>query len=295
MKPVPFTYHRAGSVAEACALLADDPESRLIAGGQTLMPMLAMRLARPTRVIDISRIPDLIGITLEESAVVIGAATRQHMAEESPIIDAELPLLGRALPWIGHAATRRMGTIGGSIANADPAAEIALVAVTLGAELVIGDADGSVRQMPVSEFILAPMVTALPPTAMIVAVRFPRRARRERTGVGFFEMSNRRSDYALASAAVELMLDAEGRCLDIAVGIGGAAEIPSRLNLTGLHGRALAKAELTAALTEAVATLPLLSDHSASAAYRGRIAVAVALRAIELAQNEAAGSTQTWN
>ncbi|MBV9236056.1 MAG: FAD binding domain-containing protein, partial [Xanthobacteraceae bacterium] len=131
MKPAPFDYVRPASIDEACAALAVE-ESVVIAGGQTLIPILAMRLARPARLVDIARIPGLAGIREEGDAVVIGATTRQVEAERSAVIAARVPLLARALPFVGHAPTRNRGTLGGSVANADPAAEIPLVLVTLG-------------------------------------------------------------------------------------------------------------------------------------------------------------------
>src|ERR1700675_3174115 len=130
MKPAPFDYARPADLDEACAMLAADDGARVIAGGQTLVPLMAMRLARPTRLVDIARIPALSFVREEGDAVVIGAATRQCVVENDPLIRAKLPLLARVMPFVGHSATRARGTIGGSLANADPAAEIALVAVT---------------------------------------------------------------------------------------------------------------------------------------------------------------------
>src|ERR1700688_1195803 len=143
MKPAPFEYVRPGSLAEACEILAGDDDARVIAGGQTLVPMLAMRLARPARLIDILRLRELAGIRKEKGAVVVGATTRQAQAERDPVICAAVPMLARVLPWVGHPPTRSRGTVGGSIANADPAAEIPLVAVTLGAEIMLATADGA--------------------------------------------------------------------------------------------------------------------------------------------------------
>src|SRR6202166_3021012 len=147
MKPAPFNYVRPASLAEACRLLADDEDARLIAGGQTLVPMLAMRLARPARLIDILRLPELAGIRQERGAVVVGATTRQAHAERDPVIRASVPMLARVLPWVGHPPTRNRGTVGGSIADADPSAEIPLVAVTLGAEIVLATKAGP-RRLP---------------------------------------------------------------------------------------------------------------------------------------------------
>src|ERR1700733_11666388 len=141
MKPAAFDYVRPQSIEEVCALLADDPDAAIIAGGQTLVPMMAMRLARPTRLIDIARIAALRGIRDDGGAIVIGATTRQAEAEKSAFVARALPLLTKALPWVGHAATRNRGTVGGSVANADPAAEIPLVLVTLGGDIVLRSAD----------------------------------------------------------------------------------------------------------------------------------------------------------
>src|SRR5579884_1960264 len=141
MKAAPFEYSRPAHLDEACALLAADEGARIIAGGQTLVPMMAMRLARPSRLVDIAHIPELSFIRDEGDAIAVGATTRQCVAEKSDVITGKLPLLARALPWIGHTATRARGTIGGSIANADPAAELPLIAITLDAALSYRAAD----------------------------------------------------------------------------------------------------------------------------------------------------------
>ena len=287
MKPVPFEYRRAASVAEACAWCAEDREAVLIAGGQTLMPMLAMRLVRPTRVIDIGRIPELDGIRVDGGDVVIGATTRQAAAERSPIVAAELPLLARALPWIGHPPTRRRGTIGGSIANADPAAEIALIAVTLGAEMLIAGAGDGPAAIPAAEFFLAPMVTALPAGAMLTGLRFPR-AKPARTGSGFAEIARRHGDFALAAAAVSLVLDDHGAIAGIALAIGGATPVPMRLALYALIGARPDDAKIAAAVAAALAPLAMMTDGHASAAYRRRAAAHLAQAAIAEAAADAA-------
>jgi CO/xanthine dehydrogenase FAD-binding subunit len=135
MKAAAFEYSRPATLDEACALLAADDGARLIAGGQTLVPLMAMRLARPTRLIDIARIARLAFIRDGGDEISIGATTRQCVIEHDPVVRAKLPLLTKAMPYVGHTPTRARGTVGGSLANADPAAEIALVAVTLGATI----------------------------------------------------------------------------------------------------------------------------------------------------------------
>src|SRR5262249_44469757 len=150
----------------------ESDDVRVIAGGQTLVPLMAMRLARPKRLIDIARIPELAFVRREGDAVVIGATIRQCLLEHDPIVDADVPLLAKVLPFVGHAPTRARGPIGGSLANAAPAAEIGLVAVTLGATLAYRDGSAT-AEIPASQFFQGPMMTALPATACLTAVRLP--------------------------------------------------------------------------------------------------------------------------
>jgi len=160
MKPAPFDYVRPDTLTEACEVLAGDEDARLIAGGQTLVPMLAMRLARPAKLVDILRLPELAGIREEKAAVVVGATTRQAQAERDPVIRASVPMLARVLPWVGHPPTRNRGTVGGSIANADPSAEIPLVAVTLGADILLATTGGP-KSTPAADFFIGAMVTSI--------------------------------------------------------------------------------------------------------------------------------------
>lgn len=286
MKPAPFEYVRPASLAEACELLAGDDDSRVIAGGQTLVPMLAMRLARPARLIDILRLPELAGIREEKGAVVVGATTRQAQAERDPVIRASVPMLARVLPWVGHPPTRNRGTVGGSIANGDPSAEIPLVAVTLGAEIMLASRDGATA-MPAEEFFIGPMVTSIEQGQCVHAIRFPVWLH-QRIGTGFFEVSSRRSDFAFVSAAAQIALDEEGRCLDIALGLGGVADRPLRLDMSPLVGTALNDAAATDAIEAACADIEAMSDLHASATYRRRVAGVLCLRALQQARNNAA-------
>jgi CO/xanthine dehydrogenase FAD-binding subunit len=286
MKPAPFDYVRPESLAEACALLAADEDARVIAGGQTLVPMLAMRLARPARLIDILRLPELAGIRREKNAIVVGATTRQAQAERDPVIRASVPMLARVLPWVGHPPTRNRGTIGGSIANADPSAEIPLVAVTLGAEIMLATPDGP-TSMPADDFFIGPMLTTINPGECVSAIRFPVWSH-PRVGTGFFEISARRSDFAFVAAAAQVALDEEGRCIEIALGVGGVGDRPSRLVVSSLVGTNLDTNEVTDAISVGAADLDAMSDLHASAAYRRRVAVALCIRAVEEARGNAA-------
>lgn len=291
MKPAPFDYVRPASLAEACALLGADADARLIAGGQTLVPMLAMRLARPARLIDILRLPGLAGIREEAGAVTVGATTRQAHAERDPVIRASVPLLAQVLPWVGHPPTRNRGTIGGSIANADPAAEIPLAAVTLGATIMIATARGPVA-MPADDFFIGPMQTALAQGDCITAVRFPVWPQR-RIGVGFCEVSARRSDFALVAAAAQLALDDDGRCIDITLGVGGIGERPLRLEVSALKGTKLDTVPVSDMVSAATRDLEATSDLHASAGYRRRVAATLCCRALQQARDNAAARETT--
>lgn len=288
MKPAPFEYVRPGSLAEVFALLAADEEARVIAGGQTLVPMMAMRLARPTKLVDILRLPGLASIREDGEAIMIGATTRQAAAERSALVAEKLPLLARALPWIGHPPTRSRGTVGGSLAHGDPAAEIPLVASTLSADLVVQDKTGS-SALSADDFFLGPMVTAIPPGACLTAVRLPVWSGK-RIGVGFHEVNARRSDFAFVAAAAQVALDDDGRCLRCAVGVGGIVDHPLRLDAAAkaFIGTLLADGEITDAVRAETATLEAMSDLHASANYRRRVAAALAKRALIDARNEAA-------
>jgi CO/xanthine dehydrogenase FAD-binding subunit len=280
MKPAPFEYSRPADIDEACALLAADNGARLIAGGQTLVPLMAMRLARPTRLIDIARIAGLSFVRDQGTDIVIGATTRQCAIESDPVVRAKLPLLARVMPYVGHGATRARGTIGGSLANGDPAAEIVLVAATLGATLVWREG-GKNNSIAASDFFLGPMVTALPLTACLVEARFPVWPE-PRTGVGFHEINARQSDFAFVSAAAQIALNGDGRCTRAALGIGAATAMPLRLDgvAQSLHGHRFEEGKVRDAVKAALADIEPMADLHASAEYRRRVASTLAVRAI---------------
>lgn len=292
MKPVPFDYIRPRSIDETCALLAQDADARVIAGGQSLVPMLSMRLARPTRLVDILRLPELAGIKDDGDSIVIGATTRQAAAERDALIAAKLPLLAQVFPWVGHPATRRRGTIGGSIAHADPSAEIPLVALTLGADIVVRDTKGETT-IKASEFFLGPMVTAIPQGALLTAIRFPAWPRL-RIGTGFHEVNARHSDFAFVCAAAQIALDEAGRCTACAIGIGGLGEYPVRLDhaAEALVGGDLGDATITGAVDAAMTKLDIWGDLHASADYRRRTGGVLARRALSDARQAATARRQ---
>jgi CO/xanthine dehydrogenase FAD-binding subunit len=287
MKAAPFEYSRPADIDEACAFLADDDGARVIAGGQTLVPLMAMRLSRPTRLVDIGRIAALSFVRDDAASVTIGATTRQCAVERDPLVAAHVPLLAKAMPWVGHAATRARGTVGGSLANADPAAEISLVAVTLDATLTYRTTAEEV-DVAASAFCLGPMITVLPMDACLVRVQFPRWPGR-RVGTGFHEVSARRSDFAFASAAAQLARDEDGTCRRIAIGIGAVADSPFRLEAAEaeLTGTRLTEASVRMAVRAALADIETIADLHASADYRRRAAATLAIRSIMDAHEEA--------
>jgi aerobic carbon-monoxide dehydrogenase medium subunit len=199
MKPVPFEYHRPASLAETFDLLdryGDD--GRLLAGGQSLVPALNLRLAAPRAVIDINRIPDLDAIRVTGEWLVIGALVRQETLERSPLVREHAPLIAAAIPHVGHSAIRARGTIGGSLALADPAAELPACAVALGATIRAGRRGGT-RDIPADEFFRGIYTTALAPGEIVTEILVPRPAAGWRWG--FDELARRHGDFALAGVA----------------------------------------------------------------------------------------------
>jgi CO/xanthine dehydrogenase FAD-binding subunit len=286
MKAAPFAYSRPADIDEACALLSADDGARVIAGGQSLVPMMAMRLARPTRLVDIARIAALSYVREEKGAVAIGACTRQCVVERDALVAKRVPLLACAIPFIGHAATRARGTIGGSMAHADPAAELPLIAVTLDATLSYR-AGGKTSDVAARDFFTGLMMTALPTGACLTDVRFP--AWQGKVGSGFHEVNARRSDFAFVEAAAQVELDAGGKCKRIVIGVGAATEIPIRLESAEkeLMGGTLDGKKVADAVRAALSEIAPLDDLHASAAYRRRAAATLAARAITDAKVDA--------
>ena len=248
--------------------------------------MMAMRLARPTRLIDIARIAPLSYIRADGRSIAIGATTRQCMVERDKLVATKLPLLAIAVPFIGHTATRARGTVGGSLANADPAAELTLIAVTLDATLSYR-AGSTTADISADEFFVGPMTTALPAGACLTGVRFP--IWPGKTGAGFHEVNARRSDFAFVSAAAQVELAEDGMAKRIAIGVGAITDCPFRLKTAEqqLRGTALSSDKVNEAVRAALADIEPLADLHASADYRRRVAATLAVRAIADARADA--------
>lgn len=232
MKPARFSYHRPASLDAALALLAEHGDmAKAIAGGQSLVPMMNLRLAQPAELVDLGDLPGLATVREADGVLEVGALARHQSVADDEIVRRCCPLLSEAAAGIGHPAIRQRGTLGGSLAHADPAAQLPLVAVTLGAEIVLQSARGR-RTVPAGEFFVSVMTTALEPDELIVAVRFPRVAARE--GQAFRLFSRRSGDFALVSVAASLRLQG-GRVDRLQLGIGAVEAVP--LALTDLAAR----------------------------------------------------------
>lgn len=226
MKAAPFDYVRARDLSQALGLLAEHgSDAKLVAGGQSLVPMMAMRLARPAVLVDINRLAELKGVQGEAGRVVMGAATRQRDVEHDTALHASLPLVRDALRWVGHVQTRNRGTVGGSLVHADPSAELPLAAMVLGATLRLRSQGGGERTVAAQDFFLGAMFTAVGDTECLVAIDWPV-WRAPGVHTAFEEIAMREGDFAMASAACQLQLDPEGTCRRAAFGLGGMGATP---------------------------------------------------------------------
>ena len=205
MKPVQFAYHRPASLDEALALMERySPDGRILAGGQSLVPALNMRLAAPAALIDINRLPGLDGISLEPEGLVIGAMTRHEAVENSPLVARHAPLIAQAMPYVGHRAIRSRGTVGGSVALADPAAELPACLVALDAVIRVAGTGGK-RETPAARFFRGIYTTDLAPSEIVTAVVVPSIQAGWRSH--FVELARRQGDYALVGLATQCLVE----------------------------------------------------------------------------------------
>ncbi len=291
MKAAPFDYQIADTIAEVTTGLAEaGDDATIIAGGQTLVPMMAMRLARPTLLIDVNGIEELQGIEDTPGGVRIKACTRQADALASEIIARNLPLLAKALPNVGHAQTRNRGTVGGSIALGDPAAEIPLVATALDALITLQDKEGS-REIPINGFYEGPLMTTRAPDECLTEILIPHWTGEGRLGSAFQEVNQRHGDFAIVSACAQILIDAGGICRKASVALGGVSGTPLRVSAAedALTGTTL-DAEALSAVADAVdAAIDPQEDLHASAGYRRRVAKVLVERVVSEALADAMG------
>ncbi|MGF6372296.1 carbon-monoxide dehydrogenase medium subunit [Paraburkholderia sp. RAU6.4a] len=288
MKPAAFSYRRPHTLDDALSLLAlHGFDAKLIAGGQSLAPMMNMRFAQPAHLVDLNALPQLKGVTLEPDTLAVGAMTRHHELATSNTVRAACPLLAEAAATIGHYAIRQRGTLGGSLAHADPAAQLPLVASTLGARIEIVGPAGS-REVSAAQFLIAVMTTDLAVDEIIRTVRFPTALSGERHA--FEAFSRRHGDFAIAACAVTAVL-ADDRFASLRIGVGGVADVPLVLDdlAAGFVGET-ADAPSVGRIAEAVANAVEVHDQPGiSAAYRRDLVKALIARAL---QRITAGVTQ---
>jgi carbon-monoxide dehydrogenase medium subunit len=279
VKPAKFEYHVPGSVDEALAILERyDGEARVLAGGQSLVPMMNFRLAQPKAIVDLNRITSLSYIEEDGDVVRIGAMTRQRRLEFDPRIAARLPLLREALRWVGHLPTRSRGTIGGSIAHADPSAEIPMVLQALEGEVVARGPKGE-RRVAAEDLLQAALTTSLAPLEIITEVRFP--SMPAPAACAIEEFARRKGDFAIAAVAVTLLRDGE-RCAKARLATAGVGPASIRLRdaETILEQRGLGEAAIAAAAEKAKAQVDPVSDPNGSAEYRRHLTAVLTTRAI---------------
>ncbi len=288
MKPAPFDYVLADSLEGALsALAAADGAGKLLAGGQSLMPMLNFRLARPNVLIDISRLPDLAYIREETGAIRIGALTRHYQLETSPVIKSHLPVLSEAMNHVAHLAIRNRGTIGGSLSHADPAAELPMMALLLDAKIQIRS-QGGARTSTALEFFKSALTTSLAPDEMVTEIEVGKLD--AQTGWGFEEIARRDGDFALAAVAAILNV-AHGRVAQARIAMMGVGETPLRATaaealLTGAQIDAPTMVPVVAAIRAAIQPS---TDLHASADYRRHLAGVLAERVVRAAWARATG------
>ncbi len=281
MKPPPFSYHDPGTVAEAVQLLASLDNAKLLAGGQSLMPMLNMRYVQPDHVIDLNRVEGLSYIREDGAALIVGAMTRQRDLEFSDDVKRLCPLLAEVMPLVGHRQTRNRGTIGGSLSHFDASAEIPTVCTAMDA-IVRVEGPGGEREIPFKDFPAGYLTTSMALDEVLISVRFPTWAAGH--GHGFEEFARRHGDFAIVSAAALLEAGGDGVISRASVTIGGIGAAPLRIAdaEAALVGQA-GSAELFTTAAEHCRAIDAHDDIHAPASYRQHLAVVLARRALEKA------------
>ena len=288
MKLPPVEYEAPTTVAEAVDLLAEHlDEASVLAGGQSLIPLLAMRLARPAVLIDINGVDELSGVSVTDGWITVGAMTREYVAEESGTVADAVPLLAAALPLIGHEAIRSRGTIGGSLAHADPAAELPAVARALDAEFVVQGPSGE-RVIPAAEWFEGYLTTSRRPDELLTEVRFPTAG--PGTGISFQEVARRHGDFAIVGLAASLMLS-KGAISDARLALAGMSDVPVRAGDAEalLIGETPSAELFDEAARRVTDDLDPPADLHGSSDYRKKVAAALVRRGLRAAADNAYG------
>jgi carbon-monoxide dehydrogenase medium subunit len=288
MKPAPFEYHAPESVDDVVALLAEHgDDAKPLAGGQSLVPLLALRLTRFDHLVDLNRVGALDGVRREDGELVVGAMTRQRTLERDADASRAVPLLGLAIPWIGHFQIRNRGTVGGSLAHGDPAAELPAVAAALDARFELAS-KGATRVVSAGDFFQGTFTTAVDTGELLTAVRFP--VWGDGAGFGFAEFARRAGDFALVGVAVGVQVHG-GTIGRAAIALSGMGGTPVRASAAeaGLVGSSTGSVDLEAVAQAAVGATEPSDDVHASAANRRRIGAHLVERALRQAIADAPG------
>ena len=295
MKAAPFDYVRANHVQHALELLSQwGGEAKLIAGGQSMVPMMAMRLARPVCLVDIDHISELKQFQLHSDRVTLGAGVRQSTVEHSAELFKALPLVAQALHWVGHQQTRNRGTVGGSLSYADPSAELPLASLVLGANMQLESASGGVRSVLAHDFFLGPMFTALAEDECLTSIDWPI-WQGEGIASGFEETAIRHGDFAMASAACQLQVDAHGKLTRLSFGVGGVDGTPLVFSDLGvqMQGQTLNEETARELAHLAASRCQPGTDIHANADYRQHLAAVLLSRVLWKAYQSACKSFST--
>jgi carbon-monoxide dehydrogenase medium subunit len=286
LKPAPFEYSAPSSLEETAETLARHGEAaKVLAGGQSLVPMLNMRLVRPAVLVSLRRLPALDYVIVEDGCTRVGSMARQRVVEQHPAVQAECPILAEALRLVAHPALRNQGTIGGSVAHADPAAELPAVLVALNGTVTLVSTRGR-RTVPAREFLRGLMTTAAEPDELIVELGFPLVGRPPLTsGWAVEEVSRRHGDFALAGVVVALAADADRRIVEARIALFGVEDRPSRRVAAegAVQGTRCEPDAIAAAAALVIRDLEPLEDLHASARFRARLTGVLVSRALERA------------
>jgi len=288
LHPTPFTYHRAGSVAEALALLQQYPDDgKLLAGGQSLLPVMKLRLAQPAHLIDISRLDELRGVRRDGDTIHVGALTTHRALERDEILREFCPILPEAAHLVGDQQVRNLGTLGGVLAHADPAADYPASILALDAEIIARGPNGE-RVIAAQECFVGFLTTALQSDELITEVRIPTQP--ARTGMTYQKVANQASGYAVVGVAALVTLAEDGTIATARVGITGAGDRAVRATAveSALTGAQPDEATIRAAVDSATEGIDLLDDHTAPQSYRDRVTRNVTRRALMVAAERAA-------
>jgi carbon-monoxide dehydrogenase medium subunit len=288
MYPAAFEYHAPTSVQDALGLLGKLPEAKILAGGHSLVPMMKLRLAQPKHLIDLRKVPGLSGIKEDGGALAIGAMTTHWEVESSPVLKAKSPVIAETAAVIGDPQVRNKGTIGGSLAHADPAADMPATVIALGAEFVCQGPKGK-RTVKVDDWFEGLMTTALGEDELLVEIRVP--AWPAGSGAAYMKFPHPASRFAVVGVAAAVTLDKDGTCTKAGVGVTGAGTRAVRAKgvEAGLIGKRLDQAALEAAAQKAAEGVDVQADLQGSVEYKSHLCRVFARRALEAAVKRAQG------